>query len=108
MTNRYNDFEDITFLLKDNLLNSDNNTIKNKIITNFSNKTILNKELEDVYNIWKNKNISENDNLNKLYYFTKFDIPGINKITFDFTVLQKILDIQKLMIKFIEVSLIKT
>jgi hypothetical protein len=97
MSNRYVDYEDIVTLLKEDLLNNNSNNIgtkKNEIISIFMNKSLLYKELNTVvYDIWKNNNrLGSISNMTKLYYFTKFDIPDLNKITFDFTVFEKILD----------------
>ncbi len=91
MTNRYIDFINIKTILKSDLLEYKNS---NSIVTRFLNKNLLNKELNtNIYDIWKNKNkIDIFSGLKKLYYFTKFDILDINKITFDFSVLEKILD----------------
>jgi hypothetical protein len=98
MTNRYIDLEDIVTLLKRDLLNpqSNDNTIikKNDIVNKFLNKSLLNKELTtNIYDIWIQNNMNlYTVSLKKLYYFTKFDIPDINKITFDFNIFEKILD----------------
>lgn len=91
MTNRYVDFKKIQTILKSELLEGKKD---NPIVTTFLNKKILHKELNTtIFNIWKNKNkIDSFFGLKKLYYFTKFDIPDPTKITFDFTILEKLLD----------------
>jgi hypothetical protein len=91
MTNRYIDFENIRTILKLDLLEGIQST---PISDKFLNKSLLNKELNTtIFEIWKNKNnVKPFLGLKKLYYFTKFDIPDPTKITFDFSVLENILD----------------